>query len=117
MKIKKISRTQPNFCALKRTPDVKYFLRGISKDAEANFDLLELLNKDVPIDVYVSIKRVKEKNKLIAEVGNKTFKENIFRNPIKTVRKALEYASKLACEQNETNKLTEGMSIPKLDLK
>lgn len=115
MEIHKINQTQPNFCALRKTPDVKYYLRRFPEEIGAKIDALGVLNKDVPIDVYVSIKRIKGKNKLIAEVETKTFKENRFRGPVDTVKKALKYASKLATEQKQANQLTKGMSIPKID--
>ena len=115
MKIDSTNQMQPNFEALIKTPDVKYYFKKLPRQKQAAIDTLGILFKDVPIDVYVSTRKIRGKERLVAEVGPKTFKENIFSSPLKTVYKALKYAAKLHKEQQEINRLSKGMAIPRLN--
>ena len=109
-----IRKTQPTFTAVVKTEQAAKFIEKLPEAKRQAISLIEKNNTDKKIDVFVSTVTKNGKEKLKAEVGPKTFIENLFRGPVKTIRNAAKYANKLEQEQTAQNKLTQGMNIPNL---
>lgn len=75
-----------------------------------------LVQRNNPIDIYVSVINKNGQDKIEAEVGPKTFKENWVTTGAKVIAKAIKYADKLNAEQIKINKNLKGFKAPKLDM-
>lgn len=74
------------------------------------------LQRNNPIDIYLSVINKNGKDKIEAEVGPKTFKENFITNGAKVITKAVKYANKLNAEQIKINKNLKDFNAPRLDM-
>ena len=115
MEIRNYKQSKIQFGKLHTDASILYYAKRLSPEKQAQLELLKALSKDTPIDVFATTRKIHGTERLVAEVGTKTFKENMFRNPIKTLIKALNYAKQLSKEQHDMNILTEGMKTPRID--
>lgn len=100
MEIKNFNYNQQNFCALKRDPSVLYYLKRFSEPTRAKVDLLEIYNANVPVDTHITTRKIFGRERIVATVGEKTFIESVFRGPVETIKKGLNYALERANKQN-----------------
>lgn len=78
-------------------------------------DMICSQNKN-PIDIYISVINKNGSKKLKAEIGSKTFKENIFQSGYKVIKKSVKYANKLYKEKINNDRILKDFQQPKLDL-
>ncbi len=110
-----IKAVQQNFgMAMVKTKQAERFINRLPYDNAMEVKLMEMDSKHNPIDFYVSTIEKNGKEKIKVEAGHKTFVQNFFRGPLKTIRKGMEFANKLNHEQQIQNELTKGMARPTL---
>ncbi len=96
---------------------VEYYLKSLSPKVKTKINEIKDSNANNPIDIFLSIIKKLGKERLKVEVGHKTFTEGYFaKNPLKTIKKAVEFADKLNKEQTIQNELWGHKAPPYINL-
>ena len=105
----------PNFgMSMVKTKEAERFINRMPYDKAIQVKVMEMDSAKNPIDYYVSTIKKNGKEKIKVEVGHKTFVQNFLSNPVKTIRKGMDFAYKLNEEQQIQKELTKGMARPTL---
>lgn len=89
-------QSTPQFCmALKASHLRHYKLRYFKPEDYVTYDIISCRQKNNPYNIMISTVKKFGRERLQAKIGGKTFVENIFRGPIKTLLKAEKEADKL----------------------
>jgi len=90
---------------------LSYIMKNFKTDEAFKFNAIQTASERIPVDMFLAVEKNKSgEERLIAEVGNKTFKEGFLTSALSAVEKAFLYTKSLHKEQE----LTKGMNIPRL---
>ena len=110
-----IKSTSPNFgMAVVKTKKAERYLNRLPYNKAIEIKVMEMDCAHQKVDAYVSTIEKNGKERLKVEVGHKTFIENFFRGPLKTMRKSIKFLNKLEETQEAERALTKDMNIPNL---
>lgn len=108
-----ITNYQPSFGIVRYGAGVEEYIRKMGHYKAIEFRVIGIHNRDNPIGIDLAIVKRFGKERLAAIVGYKFFVENIFLNPIVTLKRAIAKANKIHKHQEYIKKITKGMTIPR----
>ena len=107
-----VNSVNPSFGIVRYGKGVEEYIRSIGHSNAIEFRVMCIKNSENPIGIDLSIVERFGKARLAATVGCKTFVENIFRNPVCTLKKAIKNAERIYSHQQQVREITNGMNIP-----
>ncbi|MBR6099127.1 hypothetical protein IKP85_05205 [bacterium] len=114
-----VKRVEPSFGLVLKHPKstaIDTYMRDLPRDLRRKMYSLIDSDKENKLSTYLDVIGKWPFCRLSAEVGGKTFKENIFWGPVSTLRRALKYSRKQNAEQQAINQAwgNANINVPKL---
>lgn len=108
-----IRKFEPSFGMVRYGAGVEDYIKTLGHHDAINFRVIGIRNRENPIGIDLSLVKRFGKTRLKAELGVKSYIENIFVNPICTLKRAIKNANRIFEHQQFMKKETEGMKIPR----
>ena len=107
-----VRRYEPSFGIVRYGKGVEEHIRKMGHAKAIEFRVIGINNKNNPIGIDLSIIKKFGRDRLKAEIGYKSFIENIFINSVNTLKRAVKNANNIYEHQKKINDDMKGMVIP-----
>lgn len=109
-----IRKCEPSFGMVRYGKGVEDYIRTMGHYKAIEFRVIGINNRENPVGIDLSLIKRFGRTRLKAQIGAKAWVENMFRNPICVLSKAVKKANKIYEHQQYIKEITKGMNIPRL---